>query len=88
MGFDGPLGVIATVGGFALLIWMIQAFNKEVSLLKIFTPPQSGTLREWIGWLLVAGFLLLLLFSAVNMIVTGENGCDPGERVDKWGNCV
>ena len=88
MGFDGPLGVIATVIGFALLIWMIRAFNKEVSLLKLFTPPQSGSLRDWIGWLIVVGFLLMFLFSAVNMIVTGDNGCDPGERVDKWGNCV
>ena len=88
MGFDGPLGVIATVIGFALLIWMIQGFNKQVSLVKVFTPPQSGTLRDWIGWLLVVGFLLMFLFSAVNMIMTGENGCDQGERVDKWGNCV
>ena len=88
MGFDGPLGVIATVIGFALLIWMIQGFNKQVSLVKVFTPPSSGKLSDWVGWLFVAGFLVLFFFTAVNMILTGENGCDPGERVDKWGNCV
>jgi hypothetical protein len=88
MGFDGPLGVIATVSGFALLIWMIKGFNKEVSLVKVFTPPKSGALSDWVGWIFVAGFLVLFFFTAVNMILTGENGCDPGERVDKWGNCV
>lgn len=88
MGFDGPLGVIATVSGFALLIWMIKGFNKEVSLVKVFTPPKSGTLSDWVGWLFVAGFLVLFFFTAVNMILTGENGCEPGERVDRWGNCV
>jgi len=88
MGFDGPLGVIATVGGFALLIWMIKGFNKEVNLVKVFTPPKSGTLSDWVGWLFVAGFLVLFFFTAVNMILTGENGCEPGERVDRWGNCV
>ena len=88
MRFDGPLGVIATVIGFALLIWMIRAINKDMNLVKVFTPPSSGKLSDWVGWLLVVGFLLMFLFSAVNMIVTGENGCDQGERVDKWGNCV
>jgi hypothetical protein len=55
---------------------------------KVFTPPKSGALSDWVGWLFVAGFLVLFFFTAVNMILTGENGCDPGERVDKWGNCV
>lgn len=88
MGIDGPLGVVATAIGFALLVWMIRTFDKEVSLLKLFTPPQSGSLRDYFGWLIVVGFILLFFFSAVNLILTGENGCDPGERVDKWGNCV
>lgn len=88
MGFDGPLGVIATVSGFALLMWMIRAINKDMNLVKVFTPPNSGKLSDWVGWLFVAGFLVLFFFTAVNMILTGENGCEPGERVDKWGNCV
>ena len=88
MGIDGPIGVIATVVGFALLWWMIRAVNKEVSLATIFTPPNSNKLSDWIGWLFVAGFLVLFFFTAVNMILTGENGCEPGENVDKWGNCV
>ena len=88
MGIDGPIGVIATVVGFALLWWMIRAVNKEVSLAKIFTPPNSNKLSDWIGWLFVAGFLVLFFFTSVNMILNGENGCEPGENVDKWGNCV
>jgi hypothetical protein len=88
MGIDGPLGVIATIIGFALLIWMIQGLNKEVSLVKVFTPPRSGTLSDWIGWLFVAGFLVLFFFSAVSTILTGENGCGPDEQVNCWGDCV
>ena len=88
MGIDGPLGVIATVVGFASLWWMIKQLNKDMSLVKVFTPPNTGKLNDWVGWLFVAGFLVLFFFTAVNMILTGENGCEPGEYVDKWGNCV
>jgi hypothetical protein len=88
MGFDGPLGVIATVTGFAILIWMIKAINKDMNLVKVFTPPSSGRAGDWAGWLIVAGFLVLFFLTTVNLILTGDNGCDPGEYVDKWGNCV
>lgn len=88
MGIDGPLGVVATISGFAILLWMITALNKEMNLAQVFTPPSSGSIGDWFGWLFVVGFLVLFFFSAVNMILTGENGCDSGERVDKWGNCV
>lgn len=87
MGIEGPLGVIATITGFAILLWMIWRFNKEVSLVKIFTPPESRTLNDWIGWIFVVGFLLLFFFGAVNMILTGDNGCGPDEHVNRWGDC-
>jgi hypothetical protein len=88
MGFDGLLGVIATVVGFAVLLWMITAFNKEMNLARVFTPPTSGSLSDWVGWIIVVVFLVGLFLTMVNFILTGENGCEPGERVDRWGNCV
>ena len=88
MGFDGPFGVFATVIGFAVLLWMIRQMNREMDLVEVFTPPSSGKLSDWVGWLAVAGFLVLLSLAAVNMILTGDNGCEPGENVDRWGNCV
>lgn len=88
MGFQGPLGVIGVAVGFVILYWMIREFDKDGSLKQIFTPPKSGRVGDWIGWLLVAGFLLLVFYQMVNFILTGENGCEPGENVDRWGNCV
>jgi hypothetical protein len=88
VGADGAVGVVFTLIGFAYLIWVIRQLNKDMSFAKLFTPPTSGKVGDWFGWLIVVGFLLFLLFSAINSIVTGENGCEPGEYVDKWGNCV
>jgi len=88
MGFSGAFGVVASMIGFAVLAWMIWRFNKEISLVKIFTPPSRGSLSDWVGWIVVVGFLLLFFFGAVNMILTGENGCGPNERVNRWGDCV
>jgi hypothetical protein len=67
---------------------MIRQIDKDMDLVKVFTPPSSGKLNDWIGWFIVAGFLVLFFLSAVNTILTGENGCEPGENVDRWGNCV
>jgi uncharacterized membrane protein (DUF106 family) len=88
MGIEGPLGVVATLIGFVVLFWMIRQIDKEMGIAKVFTPPSSTKLSDWAGWLIVVAILLGLFFTAINSIVTGENGCEPGEYIDKWGNCV
>jgi hypothetical protein len=81
------MGVIGVAVGFAILYWMIRQFDKDGTLKSVFTPPKSSKAGDWVGWLIVVSFLLLVFYQMVNFILTGENGCDQGQYVDRWGNC-
>jgi hypothetical protein len=87
MGLQGPFGIVGVAIGFAILYWLIRQLDKDGTLKAIFTLPKTGRLSDWIGWVIVGGFLLLVFYQMVNSILTGENGCDAGQYVDRWGNC-
>jgi hypothetical protein len=81
------MGVIGVAVGFAILYWMIRQFDKDGTLKSVFTPPKSSKAGDWVGWLIVVSFLLLVFYQMVNFILTGENGCDQSRAENNLNLC-